>query len=254
MSVPNTFTFSLQDVIDEIGSGDDLVEAFDLAHPAGFDPAYEGDHDRLLNFRNYTHVFSAGIGLKSGVDHDSIYLSDSVWSTVRGGSFGSGLDSGESFNVFANPSYTIKRTFLQFDLSALSGKTIISATLYMALRSYTGTPYFRALYGTQADSLSVGDYNNFSFTSAALSGTQEIVSQSSCSDLPYYWYIKASSGELAGIEAKFGSTLKLAILQITNDIANVAPTYNNQGVFFRSGEVSGTCDIVNPSLKIEYQN
>ena len=53
MSVPNTNTFSLQDVVNEIGSEDDLVEEFALAHPGYFDPNYIGNQDRLSNFRNY---------------------------------------------------------------------------------------------------------------------------------------------------------------------------------------------------------
>lgn len=56
MSVPDTNNFTLQDVVNEIGSGDDLVEEFSLANASGFDPAYEGSKDRLYNFRNYTHA------------------------------------------------------------------------------------------------------------------------------------------------------------------------------------------------------
>ena len=54
MSVPNTDTFSLQDVIDEVNpTTDDLVDCFADAIAGNFDPAYEGSKDRLLNFRNY---------------------------------------------------------------------------------------------------------------------------------------------------------------------------------------------------------
>lgn len=55
MSVPNTTTFSMQEVANEIGAGDNLVELFSLANDDGFDPAYEGSKNSLLNFRNYTH-------------------------------------------------------------------------------------------------------------------------------------------------------------------------------------------------------
>lgn len=57
MSVPNTNTFTLQDVVDEINVGgvNTLDECFDNAIPTGFDPAYEGNKDRLSNFRNYSH-------------------------------------------------------------------------------------------------------------------------------------------------------------------------------------------------------
>lgn len=61
MAVPDTNTFSLQDVKIEIeaGSGgttNDLVTAFANALASGFDPLYEGSKDRLLNFRNYQHA------------------------------------------------------------------------------------------------------------------------------------------------------------------------------------------------------
>jgi hypothetical protein len=60
MSVPNTNTFTLQDVTGEIGiiGVDSLQECFDNANSAGFDPAYAGSKNQLLNFRNYNHSAS----------------------------------------------------------------------------------------------------------------------------------------------------------------------------------------------------
>lgn len=62
-AVPDNFDFSLQDVVDVVvpSSGDDLISCFldagatlfDSTHVSGFDILYEGDHDRLTNFRNY---------------------------------------------------------------------------------------------------------------------------------------------------------------------------------------------------------
>lgn len=55
--VPNTDTFSLQDVFTELGLSangtNGLVQCFAAADPAQFDPAYEGSKNSLLNFRNY---------------------------------------------------------------------------------------------------------------------------------------------------------------------------------------------------------
>jgi hypothetical protein len=59
MSVPNTNTFTLQDVCNEIYgsySGWSLSDCFADSNANGFDASYEGSHDRLSNFRNYTHV------------------------------------------------------------------------------------------------------------------------------------------------------------------------------------------------------
>lgn len=59
--VPNTTTFSFLDVKDEIESNggattNSLVDAFANANAGGFDPAYEGSKNALLNFRNYSHL------------------------------------------------------------------------------------------------------------------------------------------------------------------------------------------------------
>lgn len=55
--VPDTETFSLQDVVNVVGpSSNDLVQCFADAYSDGFDPLYEGSKNNLLNFRNYEHV------------------------------------------------------------------------------------------------------------------------------------------------------------------------------------------------------
>ena len=54
MGVPNTTTFELQDVVDEINpTTDDLVDCFSDATASYFDSSYEGSKNQLLNFRNY---------------------------------------------------------------------------------------------------------------------------------------------------------------------------------------------------------
>jgi len=55
MAVPNTTTFSLQDVTNEFGLGasDGLQDCFNDSTDGGFDSAYKGSKDRLSNFRNY---------------------------------------------------------------------------------------------------------------------------------------------------------------------------------------------------------
>jgi hypothetical protein len=59
MSVPNTDTFSFQDVTTEIygdtSAGRNLTQAF--ADATGvFDSSYAGSKNNLLNFRNYVHI------------------------------------------------------------------------------------------------------------------------------------------------------------------------------------------------------
>lgn len=52
MAVPNTTTFTMDDVFNEVGYLD-LVSCFFSADSTKFDSAYEGSKDRLSNFRNY---------------------------------------------------------------------------------------------------------------------------------------------------------------------------------------------------------
>lgn len=52
-SVPDTTTFDMDDVRNAVGSYNDLKSLFSNADSAQFDPAYAGNKDNLLNFRNY---------------------------------------------------------------------------------------------------------------------------------------------------------------------------------------------------------
>jgi len=57
MAVPNTTTFTLQNVVDEIaGPQTSLIACFADAASSGYDPLYEGTKTNLLNFRNYVDV------------------------------------------------------------------------------------------------------------------------------------------------------------------------------------------------------
>mgnify|MGYP000061649344 FL=1 len=53
MAVPDTTTFTLQNVVDEIDNDDNLVGCFNDANANYFDSSYEGSQNQLLNFRNY---------------------------------------------------------------------------------------------------------------------------------------------------------------------------------------------------------
>ena len=62
-TVPNTTTFSLQDVVNSVNpTTDDLQDCFNDADSAQFDPSYAGAKDRLYNFRNYGNQ-STGTGV-----------------------------------------------------------------------------------------------------------------------------------------------------------------------------------------------
>jgi len=54
MGVPNTSTFTLQDVVNTVNpTTDDLVDCFADAVSSKFDSSYSGSKNALLNFRNY---------------------------------------------------------------------------------------------------------------------------------------------------------------------------------------------------------
>ena len=72
MAVPDTTTFTLQDVVDEINpTTDDLVDCFADATAACFDSSYSGTKTELLNFRNYgascTTSYSSSVAVKPSI-------------------------------------------------------------------------------------------------------------------------------------------------------------------------------------------
>tara|TARA_R110002153_G_C12924137_1_gene455112 strand:+ start:31 stop:459 length:429 start_codon:yes stop_codon:yes gene_type:complete len=83
MAVPDTTTFTLQDVADEfgLGSNDGLTDCFDEATSSDFDVLYEGNKDELLNFRNYGGIatrvsFSSSLADKNPC---SLALDQTFW-------------------------------------------------------------------------------------------------------------------------------------------------------------------------------
>jgi hypothetical protein len=60
--VPNTTTFSLQNVVDVVQpSSNNLLTCINEAHPNGWDTNYSGAKNSLYNFRNYQRVDSVGL-------------------------------------------------------------------------------------------------------------------------------------------------------------------------------------------------
>tara|TARA_R110000796_G_scaffold47585_1_gene114303 strand:- start:582 stop:995 length:414 start_codon:yes stop_codon:yes gene_type:complete len=90
MAVPNTSTFSLQDVTNEFGLGasDGLQDCFNDSTDSDFDSAYKGSKDRLSNFRNYNGAniltsFSSTLGSSNqttacGLAKNQTYYHDGV--------------------------------------------------------------------------------------------------------------------------------------------------------------------------------
>ena len=70
MYVPNTTTFTLQNVVDVIDNDDNLVGCFNDAVASKFDSNYEGSKNQLLNFRNYDGVTLIAVTMSSGTSKD----------------------------------------------------------------------------------------------------------------------------------------------------------------------------------------
>jgi hypothetical protein len=63
-SVPNTNSFTLQDVVDIVNpSSNDLIQCFQEADLIGFDPFYYSSGDNLLEFRNYSNSVSTSLSI-----------------------------------------------------------------------------------------------------------------------------------------------------------------------------------------------
>jgi hypothetical protein len=79
-SVPNTTTFTLQNVCDAINpSTEDLVDCFSDAIPVYFNPAYSGSKNSLLNFKDYgPHNASTVPTVTTTAPYDAYYVTSWV--------------------------------------------------------------------------------------------------------------------------------------------------------------------------------
>tara|TARA_R110002124_G_C8801793_1_gene502502 strand:+ start:139 stop:864 length:726 start_codon:yes stop_codon:yes gene_type:complete len=114
MAIPDTNTFSLQDVVDVFvkisPQPDDLQGCFNSADGNEFDPSYVGSKDRLSNFRNYggqwpgkfTLIFGQQLSSSSSWINQVQSLSSAyigrdvkfVWHYISGSSYSSDLQVG----------------------------------------------------------------------------------------------------------------------------------------------------------------
>lgn len=134
MAVPDTTTFELQDVIDEISpTTDDLQSCFDDASASEFDPTYEGSKDNLLNFRNYggrTQFFIGGTGYGSaaaacGTSYLVKYYHDGAAIAPANGDTVYTAPTGATAFVGGSSHYAISGYTIQVDnFGTVSNKTV----------------------------------------------------------------------------------------------------------------------------------
>ena len=101
MGVPNTTTFTLQNVVDEVlPSTDDLVACFTSASIFGFDPLYSGSLNELLNFRNY-QTYSGSFSVII-VNLHTVAGAGIKWSNITASEAGAANTGWEPPNGFEN--------------------------------------------------------------------------------------------------------------------------------------------------------
>ena len=144
MAVPNTNTFSLQDVVNEINpTSDTLQSCFDNANPSQFDSTYQGSKDRLSNFRNYGNATLApDVTTLSGV-YDSLLEVASLNGEVTNENNASVTATGfwyriDNSNVNTNPLDSTQVTSTGTGLGTFNaGKSVRSGTTsIMYVRAY----------------------------------------------------------------------------------------------------------------------
>lgn len=249
--VPDTNTFSLQDVVDVLpGSQNSLQDCFDDAIDDFFDPTYKGSKNSLYNFRNYGGSvemwFEYGIGSAAGyVDHNN-----ASWATVRGATTGSNAYTSGDWEVYVDYTggvYYINRAFMRFDLSIIPATaTCEEAGIgFDAVTTYGSSIYPVGLEGTQGATIGTDDFDAFTFSDYLFS--DYTVGPGVPFDAWGYSLESTGSTQLGQVEAAFGDYLYLAIINGYYDNGNNAPS-NKQGMrIFRSGEI-----LVPPELRIVF--
>jgi len=250
MAVPDTNTFSLQDVVDEINPlNNTLSSCFIYASSYGFDSSYEGSKDRLSNFRNYSHESEFQIDYSfsnwATLDCEEDSLED-----IHDFGVADLDDTRMEVRLAADAISTeVSRLFLSFDLSALpTNVTVEEARIELRIISESGTDPNVLVYYANYGTIDSFDLNNYSTTqvfgcnqsSYFDGGGHKVVTIDAC-----------ESGKIF-LGDQGGTTLKVAILM--QDDYNQTQPANGSDIgytFWYAGEVvSG--DAGAPNIYIKY--
>lgn len=118
-SVPNNHTFSLQDVINVVGTGggSSLAGAFSVAPGSKFDSTYKGSQNEQDDFQNYdttrgaTYTLSISPTSRSGAGTFTVTVTATAGNTwsASSGSYGAWitLNGGSTVNGNGNGSFTM---------------------------------------------------------------------------------------------------------------------------------------------------
>jgi len=261
MAVPDTNTFSLQDVVDEVNpTTDDLQDCFSDANPDYFNPTYEGSKDRLSNFRDYgshNEWTIEWIGLQQ---MDSVYNQDTSWSDCKSALTGDGINTSSPGKCQLENSsgiFTLHRFFSYITLPSLSD--IEYAELYFQLDSeYTISGYTNRIYaveGTQGEGeVTTNDYDEFDRTVGYFTGTQSSFLDSYGNTVIK---IEANSSDIQNLKDVVETKIFLCVQHeydyLSSTFADPADITNDKlGYDFRLvGELAS--EFGPPTIKIKYK-
>lgn len=132
-TVPNTTTFTLQDVINVVG-GASLSDAFANATDARFDPSYKGSKNNLLNFRNYdttrgAATLSISPGSHNGTGSFTLTVTASAGNTwiASAGSSGGWISFTGSYSQTGSGSFTVNVAARPTGGSATTGSISVTS-------------------------------------------------------------------------------------------------------------------------------
>ena len=206
MAIPDTNTFSLQDVADyqdfQKENPNDLIACFSAANINGnlFDPNYEGDRDELYNFRNYDGPWVGRLWgivnvnkVSSNIWSESIQSVPSdlvghdvkvVWKYTSGSTWSSDFQIGGNLTLFGTT----------FDLDTYSGTAFQTTRTDTA--SYSSATFYDIIVGTTPMR-----FNKRSTSGTPSSGTGLTPPPYTGGDNTYY-YAEASGGSPSGNPGK----------------------------------------------------
>lgn len=214
MPVPDTNTFSLQDVCNVVG-GNTLQEAFNNAIEIQFDPNYIGHRDRLYNFRNYGNNFTI-INGKEQASGSYYYEYQQNQALIWGEFTDHTIMHTTTYSNSDNTNIKKFRTFIKFDLSTMSG-TLYDFKLILPLISKTTNGDIRVYRSNHSDPISLADpkinYESVDFSNSRVFTGNYVETSNNNNSIPEKIEVYATSSDIPYMQSRLGSYLSICIVE-----------------------------------------